>query len=141
MVDVATIAQAHRFIMDKTDGYQSQVSQGGQNVSGGQRQRIAIARALASKPKILLFDDSFSALDYRTEHLVRNKLKQHLTATTVIIVAQRISSILQADKILVVDEGRLVGQGTHASLMETCEVYRQIARSQLSLEEMDHYGG
>jgi ATP-binding cassette subfamily B protein len=141
MVDVATIAQAHRFIMDKTDGYQSQVSQGGQNVSGGQRQRIAIARALASKPKILLFDDSFSALDYRTEHLVRNKLKQHLTSTTVIIVAQRISSILQADKILVVDEGRLVGQGTHASLMETCEVYRQIARSQLSLEEMDHYGG
>jgi len=132
----ASIAQATDFIEEKVDGYQNAIAQAGVNVSGGQRQRLSIARAIAHKPKILLFDDSFSALDYRTEHLVRQQLQNELSTTTILIVAQRISSILHADTILVLDEGRLVGQGTHFQLLKSCPVYQEIAQSQLSLEEL-----
>lgn len=135
----AKTAQARTFIEEKPDRYQFPIAQGGANVSGGQRQRLSIARALASRPEILLFDDSFSALDYRTEHALRSELKRDLADSTVIIVAQRISSILHADVILVLDEGRLVGKGSHQQLMRTCTVYRQIAQSQLSPEEIERY--
>jgi ATP-binding cassette subfamily B protein len=135
----AKIAQAHQFIIEKPEGYNSAISQGGTNVSGGQRQRLAIARAIAGKPKILLFDDSFSALDFRTENRVRKQLSQELADSTIIVVAQRISSIMHADTILVLDEGRLVGKGTHRQLMMDCPIYRQIAQSQLSPEEIDNH--
>lgn len=133
---VASIAQAHSFITEMPDAYNSLIAQGGHNVSGGQRQRLSIARALAIHPDILLFDDSFSALDYRTESIVRKRLHDELKGTTVLIVAQRISSILHADRILVLDEGRLVGSGTHKQLLASCSVYQQIAYSQLSPEEI-----
>jgi ATP-binding cassette subfamily B protein len=139
IVHAAKIAQAHEFITEKPDQYNAVISQGGQNVSGGQRQRLSIARAIASRPQILLFDDSFSALDYRTELSLRNELHTQLEHTTILIVAQRISSILHADSILVLDEGRLVGTGTHKELMKQCTVYRQIAQSQLSTEEIEQY--
>ncbi|WP_422479984.1 ABC transporter ATP-binding protein [Pleomorphochaeta sp. DL1XJH-081] len=135
----AKIAQAHQFIIEKPEGYNSAISQGGTNVSGGQRQRLAIARAIAGKPKILLFDDSFSALDFRTENRVRKQLSQELADSTIIVVAQRISSIMHADTILVLDEGRLVGKGTHRQLMMDCPIYRQIAQSQLSPEEIENH--
>ena len=132
----AEIAQALEFIQEKSHQFEAPIAQGGVNVSGGQRQRLAIARAIAIKPKILLFDDSFSALDYRTENRLRRRLMSELSDTTVIIVAQRIGSIMQADTILVLDEGKLVGKGNHTTLMKECEVYRQIAQSQLSSEEI-----
>ncbi|HLW22442.1 MAG TPA: ABC transporter ATP-binding protein [Sphaerochaetaceae bacterium] len=135
----ADTAQAKDFIDDKVDRFQSTIAQGGANVSGGQRQRLSIARALAAKPKLVLFDDSLSALDYRTEFALRSRLKHDLADSTVIIVAQRISSILHADTILVLDEGQLVGMGTHQRLMRDCTVYRQIAQSQLSPEEIAQY--
>ena len=135
----ASTAQARTFIEERPDRYQFPIAQGGSNVSGGQRQRLSIARALAPRPEILLFDDSFSSLDYRTEHALRSELKRNLTESTVIIVAQRISSILHADMILVLEEGRLVGLGSHRQLMRECTVYRQIAQSQLSPEEMERY--
>ena len=135
----ATIAQAASFIEERPDGYASSIAQGGVNVSGGQRQRLAIARAIASEPKILLLDDCLSALDYRTEQNLRSKLATELRTSTVIIVGQRISSILHADTILVLDEGLLVGKGTHQQLMSSCTVYRQIAQSQLSAEELKQY--
>lgn len=135
----AKIAQAHQFIIEKPEGYNSAISQGGTNVSGGQRQRLAIARAIAGKPKILLFDDSFSALDFRTENRVRKQLSQELADSTIIVVAQRISSIMHADTILVLDEGCLVGKGTHRQLMMDCPIYRQIAQSQLSPEEIENH--
>ena len=132
----AKIAQASDFIDEKEHGYDSAVAQGGGNVSGGQKQRLAIARAIARKPKILIFDDSFSALDFKTDVAVRKALGEHVNDSTVFIVAQRVSTILSADQILVLDEGTIVGKGTHKELMQTCEEYRQIAESQLSPSEI-----
>ena len=132
----AKIAQASDFIEEKEHGYDSAVAQGGGNVSGGQKQRLAIARAIARKPKILIFDDSFSALDFKTDVAVRKALGEHVNDSTVFIVAQRVSTILSADQILVLDEGTIVGKGTHKELMQTCEEYRQIAESQLSPSEI-----
>ena len=132
----ASIAQAAEFIESREDRYASPIAQGGTNVSGGQRQRLSIARAIAKNPEILIFDDSFSALDFKTDAALRKALKENTVNTTVLIVAQRISTIVHADKIIVLDEGRIAGQGTHRELMETCEVYRQIATSQLSQEEL-----
>ncbi len=132
----AKIAQAWEFIEEKEEGVDSAIAQGGTNVSGGQKQRLSIARAIAKEPEIYIFDDSFSALDYKTDVVLRRALKQETKDATTLIVAQRISTILHADKILVLDEGRVVGQGTHRELLNSCEVYRQIAMSQLSEEEL-----
>ena len=132
----AAIAQAAEFIDAKPEGYESPIAQGGSNVSGGQKQRLSIARAIAKKPKIYLFDDSFSALDFKTDVALRRALKSETGDSTVIIVAQRISTVLHANQILVLDEGRLVGKGTHAQLMVTCPEYQEIARSQLSQKEL-----
>ena len=133
----AAIAQATEFIDAKPEGYASPIAQGGSNVSGGQKQRLSIARAIAKDPKIYLFDDSFSALDYKTDVALRRALKAQTDNATVIIVAQRISTVLHANQILVLDEGRLVGKGTHAQLMTSCPEYQEIARSQLSQKELD----
>ena len=132
----AEIAQAWEFIQDKEDGMDSAIAQGGSNVSGGQKQRLSIARAIAKEPEIYIFDDSFSALDYKTDVVLRRALKKETKDATTLIVAQRISTILHADKILVLDEGKVVGQGTHKELLKSCDVYRQIAMSQLSEEEL-----
>ena len=132
----AAIAQATDFIEAKSEGYQSPIAQGGSNVSGGQKQRLSIARAIAKNPKVYLFDDSFSALDYKTDVTLRRALKAQTDNATVIIVAQRISTVLHANQILVLDEGRLVGKGTHAQLMVSCPEYQEIARSQLSQKEL-----
>lgn len=132
----AQIAQAWEFIEEKEDGVNSAIAQGGTNVSGGQKQRLSIARAIAKEPEIYIFDDSFSALDYKTDVVLRRALKKETKDATTLIVAQRISTILHADKILVLDEGRVVGQGTHRELLNSSEVYRQIAMSQLSEEEL-----
>ena len=134
----AQVAQAEGFILEREGGYDSEIAQGGTNVSGGQKQRLSIARAVARKPEIYLFDDSFSALDFKTDAAVRRALGQEAADATVIVVAQRIATVMHADEILVLDEGRLAGKGTHAELMESCEVYRQIAVSQLSKEELAH---
>lgn len=133
----AGIAQATEFIDAKPEGYASPIAQGGSNVSGGQKQRLSIARAIAKKPRIYLFDDSFSALDYKTDVALRRALKAQTDNATVIIVAQRISTVLHANRILVLDEGRIVGDGTHAQLMESCPEYQEIARSQLSQKELN----
>ena len=133
----AAIAQATDFIEAKPEGYQSPIAQGGSNVSGGQKQRLSIARAIAKNPRIYLFDDSFSALDYKTDVTLRRALKAQTDNATVILVAQRISTVLHANQILVLDEGRLVGKGTHAQLMASCPAYQEIARSQLSQKELD----
>ena len=133
----ARIAQAEEFISAKPEGYESPIAQGGTNVSGGQKQRLSIARAIAKEPKIYLFDDSFSALDYKTDVTLRRALKEETDNATVIIVAQRISTVLHANQILVLDDGRLVGKGTHAQLMATCPEYQEIARSQLSQKELN----
>ena len=133
----AAIAQATDFIEAKPEGYQSPIAQGGSNVSGGQKQRLSIARAIAKNPKVYLFDDSFSALDYKTDVALRRALKAQTDNATVIIVAQRISTVLHANQILVLDEGRIVGKGTHAQLMESCPAYQEIARSQLSQKELN----
>ena len=132
----ARIAQANEFIEAKPDGYGSPISQGGANVSGGQRQRLAIARALAVDPKILVFDDSFSALDYKTDAELRSALAREARGSAVVIVAQRIATIMHADQILVLDDGHVVGQGTHEELLRTCDAYREIAVSQLSSREL-----
>lgn len=132
----AKIAQAEEFILKKPDGFNEPISQGGTNVSGGQKQRLSIARAIAKNPEIYIFDDSFSALDYKTDSNLRKALRKELTDSTVIIVAQRISTIVDADQILVLDNGKLVGKGTHRELLKDCEVYYQIASSQLSKEEL-----
>ena len=136
MKKAARIAQAEDFINEKPDKYVSPIAQGGTNVSGGQKQRLSIARAIAKDPKIYIFDDSFSALDYKTDVALRKALKEETSNATVIIVAQRISTILHADQILVLDNGKIVGKGTHEQLLENCKVYQQIASSQLSEEEL-----
>ena len=134
--EVIRVAQAKEFIDQKEERFDMEISQGGTNVSGGQKQRLAIARAIAKNPDIYIFDDSFSALDLKTDAALRGALSENVTDSTIIIVAQRISTILHAEQILVLDEGRIVGKGTHEELLEHCEVYRQIAESQLSASEL-----
>lgn len=136
MAEAARIAQAEEFITEKPEGYHSEIAQGGTNVSGGQKQRLSIARAIAKDSKIFLFDDSFSALDYKTDVALRRALTEKMRDAAVIIVAQRISTILHADQILVLDEGKIVGRGTHEELLKSCETYQEIARSQLSEAEL-----
>lgn len=136
MKTAAQVAQATEFIETKKDAYQSPIAQGGTNVSGGQKQRLSIARAIAKNPKVFLFDDSFSALDYKTDVVLRRALKEKVSDATVIIVAQRISTILHADQIVVLDDGHVAGIGTHEELLETCEAYQEIAKSQLSESEL-----
>ena len=140
MRKAAEIAQAIEFINEKEDKFNSEISQGGSNVSGGQKQRLSIARALAKNPKILLFDDSFSALDYKTDVKLRKTLREEMAGVTTIIVAQRIATILSADKIIVMNEGKIVGVGKHHELLETCPTYLEIAESQLSEEELQKGG-
>lgn len=132
------IAQATEFISKKEEGFESHIAQGGSNVSGGQKQRLSIARAIAKKPQVYIFDDSFSALDLKTDAILRKELKSETKESTVIIVAQRISTIINAEQIIVLDEGKMVGIGTHDELLENCEVYKQIAASQLTKEELTH---
>ena len=134
--NAAKIAEADVFIREMEHGYDSPIAQGGKNVSGGQKQRLSIARAVAQNPEIMIFDDSFSALDYKTDKQVRENLKERLQGVTNLIVAQRIGTIMDADKIIVLDQGKAVGEGTHRQLLETCPVYREIALSQLSKEEL-----
>ena len=134
----AQIAQATEFIETKPEKYNTEIAQGGSNVSGGQKQRLSIARAIAKKPEIYIFDDSFSALDFKTDAALRKALKSETGNSTVLIVAQRISTILNAEQIIVLDEGKIVGKGTHKELLKDCEVYKQIALSQLSKEELEN---
>ena len=136
LVEAADIAQASEFINARPDGMAEHLAQGGTNVSGGQKQRLSIARALAKKPEILIFDDSFSALDFKTDRALRQALQERIHNTTFIVVAQRISTIMDAEQILVLDKGRIVGKGTHRELLANCEVYQEIAYSQLSEEEL-----
>lgn len=137
MKEAAEIAQATEFIETKPEGYESPIAQGGSNVSGGQKQRLSIARAIAKHPQVFIFDDSFSALDYKTDVTLRLALAEKTRESTVLIVAQRISTILHAEQILVLDDGKIVGKGTHAELLKNCEVYREIAESQLSRAELE----
>jgi len=136
MEAAAKTAQADEFIAERAEGYKDEIAQGGTNVSGGQRQRLSIARAIAKKPKIYIFDDSFSALDFKTDARLRAALAEEMGAATMLIVAQRINTIKNADKIIVLDEGRIVGMGLHGELLKSCDIYRQIASSQLSEEEL-----
>ena len=137
MKEAAEIAQATEFIETKPEGYESPIAQGGSNVSGGQKQRLSIARAIAKHPQVFIFDDSFSALDYKTDVTLRHALAEKTRESTVLIAAQRISTILHAEQILVLDDGKIVGKGTHAELLKNCEVYREIAESQLSRAELE----
>lgn len=141
MVAAAGIAQADDFISEKAEGYHAPIAQGGSNVSGGQKQRLSIARAIAADPKIYLFDDSFSALDYKTDAALRQALAKAAADATIVIVAQRISTVMKAQQILVLDEGRIVGRGTHETLLKTCPTYLDIAKSQLSAKELGLEGG
>ena len=141
MIKAAEIAQATEFVEEKEKKYDSHISQGGSNVSGGQKQRLAIARAIAKEPKIYLFDDSFSALDFKTDKALREALFVHAKDATIFIVAQRISTILHADQILVLDDGKIVGKGTHQELLKTCQTYQEIAMSQLSQSELEQTKG
>jgi len=134
------VACAHEFVSQREGKYDSKVSQGGKNVSGGQKQRLSIARAVATNPEFYIFDDSFSALDYKTDKLVRDNLKAHTSSSTVLIVAQRIGTVMDADKIIVLEYGKMVGEGTHKELMNSCEVYKEIALSQLTEEELEKGG-
>ncbi len=134
-IHAAEIAQASEFIDDMKDGYNSEIAQGGRNLSGGQKQRLSISRALAKKPEIYIFDDSFSALDFKTEAKLRHQLKEEVKDAAVLIVAQRVASVLNADQIIVLDKGSVAGIGTHKELLNTCEVYKQIVTSQLAEEE------
>lgn len=138
IIKAASIAQATDFISTKEEGFDSEIAQGGTNVSGGQKQRLSIARAIAKDPEIYIFDDSFSALDFKTDSTLRKALKEEINNSTILIVAQRISTILHAEQIIVLDEGNVVGMGTHKELLKNCEVYKQIALSQLSKEELDN---
>lgn len=141
MVSAARIAQADDFISQKAEGYHAPIAQGGSNVSGGQKQRLSIARAIAANPKIYLFDDSFSALDYKTDAALRQALAKAAADATIVIVAQRISTVMKAQQILVLDEGRIVGRGTHEELLKNCPTYLDIAKSQLSAKELGLEGG
>ena len=132
----AKIADADSFVSKKRSEYESEVAQGGTNFSGGQKQRLCIARAVAAKPEILIFDDSFSALDYKTDRTVRANIKEQLPGTTRVIIAQRVGTIMDADQIVVMDQGRMVGIGKHYDLVRNCPVYQEIAFSQLSKEEL-----
>ena len=134
--EAVEIAQAREFIDASEAGMEMDISQGGTNVSGGQRQRLAIARALVKKPPIYIFDDSFSALDFKTDSTLRRELKRKTGESTVLIVTQRVATVKNADQIIVLDEGQVVGKGTHRKLMESCETYQEIASSQLSREEL-----
>lgn len=136
--EAARVAQAKEFVEKMENGYDSHMAQGGTNVSGGQKQRLAIARAIARDPEIYIFDDSFSALDYKTDLILRKELKKYTKDATSLIVAQRIGTIMNADKIIVLDEGKIAGIGTHKELLKNCEVYKQIALSQLSKEELEN---
>ena len=138
MIKASEIAQAMEFINSKEERFNTEISQGGTNVSGGQKQRLAIARAIAKNPEVFIFDDSFSALDFKTDAKLRKAIKSQIKDSTVLIVAQRISTILDADQIVVLDEGRVVGKGTHKELLKNCEIYKEIALSQLSKEELDN---
>jgi ATP-binding cassette subfamily B protein len=132
----SSVAQATEFIEGLPESYDAPIAQGGSNLSGGQKQRLSIARAVWSKPEILVFDDSFSALDFKTDREVRDALAKETAGSTMLIVAQRIGTIMNADQIMVLDEGKVVGLGTHQELLKSCEVYRQIAESQLSEKEL-----
>jgi len=136
LTDAIDIAQVTEFVNSKPEGIEAEISQSGTNVSGGQKQRLSIARALVKKPPIYIFDDSFSALDFKTEAALRKALKEKTGASTVLVVTQRVSTIMNAEQIIVLEEGKIVGKGTHQALMETCETYREIALSQLSMEEL-----
>ena len=136
MERAAEIAQASEFISRKPDGFNEHLSEGGSNFSGGQKQLLAIARAIIRRPEIYIFDDSFSALDYQTDAKLRARLKKETTESTVLIVAQRVGTIMHADKIIVLNEGEVVGMGTHRELLEKCPIYYDIAASQLSKEEL-----
>ena len=138
MKNAARIAQASEFIDKMPKGYDANVSSGGTNISGGQKQRLAIARAVAKDTEIFVFDDSFSALDYKTDSVLRKELKKYTKKATSLIVAQRIGTIMNADKIIVLDKGKCVGIGTHSELMKTCEVYKEIALSQVTKEELEN---
>ena len=131
------IAQAKEFVENQPGEYDGMVAQGGRNFSGGQKQRLSIARAIAKQPEILVFDDSFSALDYKTDRVLRETIKKEIADTTNIIVAQRIGTIKDADRILVIEDGAIVGNGTHSELMKNCPLYQEIAYSQLSKEELE----
>ncbi len=135
--EAVDIAQASEFIFAEEEGLQAEIAQGGSNVSGGQKQRLAIARALVKKPPIYIFDDSFSALDFKTDSTLRKELKKKTDDSAVLIVTQRVATVKNADQIIVLDEGRVVGKGKHRELMENCETYQEIAFSQLSKEELE----
>ena len=132
------VAQGKEFVEKMDDKYNSHIASGGTNVSGGQKQRLSIARAIARDPEIYIFDDSFSALDYKTDSVLRKALKEHTADSTSLIVAQRIGTIINSDKIIVLEDGKVVGEGTHKELLKTCDVYKQIALSQLSKEELEN---
>ena len=138
IIHAAKIAQAYDFIMERPHQFQEPIVEGATNVSGGQKQRLSIARALIRRPEIYIYDDSFSALDFKTDARLRKALKPEIKNSIVFLVAQRVSTILDADKILVLDEGRIVGMGTHRELLKTCPVYHEIAASQLSEEELTY---
>ena len=138
MIHASKVAQSYDFILNKENGFKSIVEQGGRNFSGGQKQRLSIARAIIRKPDVYMFDDSFSALDFKTDAKLRAALKGETANAAVLIVAQRINTIKDADNILVINEGKIVGQGKHKELLETCDVYKEIASSQLSKEELEN---
>lgn len=138
ILKAADIAQATEFISSKEEGIKGPISEGGTNVSGGQKQRLSIARALVKKPPIYIFDDSFSALDFKTDAALRKALKNYTGDSTVLIVAQRVSTIMEAEQIIVLDEGKIVGKGTHKELLKNCPTYLEIASSQLTKEELDN---
>lgn len=138
VVSAITTAQSRDFVENMDDSYQSYIAPGGTNLSGGQKQRLSIARAIARDPEILIFDDSFSALDYKTDKILRRELRLRAADATIIIVAQRIGTIKDADRIVVLEEGRIAGMGTHRELMKSCDLYKEIAHSQLSKEELEN---
>ena len=138
IIHAAKVAQAYDFIMEKPEGFKEMIVEGATNLSGGQKQRLSIARALVRKPEIYIYDDSFSALDFKTDATLRRQLKKEVKDSIMLIVAQRVSTIMDATQIIVLDEGKVVGKGTHKELLQSCPIYYQIAASQLSEEEMQH---